>query len=333
MLAIIPARGLALKANVDTDIRLRAILVTYQRPAELATTLASIAQQTRQPDDLVVVDNGPSAESQAVVREIAGRFTGSVNYLPMPENLGYTGGVRVGMQHLLPDSADDDWFVICDDDDPPSMSDAFEKLVDFGVSMASRSARTGAVGLGGGRFDFRRGEVVRVPTAELHDAVPLDYIAGNAFGCYRVSAIREVGPWSSEIFFGFSEGEYGLRLRRAGFHLWADGDTWRELRAAAGRSNHQIRQSRRLDPVGWRRYYSLRNVVWILRQHGRNGAAVRVSLVRGIVKPLANVLWSPRLAIAHLYLNARAIRDAWTGRMGRRVEPVPWGPRPDRLLS
>jgi hypothetical protein len=50
--------------------------------------------------------------------------------------------------------------------------------------------------------------------------------------------------------------------------------------------------------------------------------------VRGIGKPLANVFVHPRAALGHLRLNLKAARDGWVGRMGRTVEPVPWGPRP-----
>ena len=309
--------------------KLYAVLVTYRRPRELSTTLAALAKQTRQPDVLVVVDNGPSEESAAAAAEAAQQFIGKLEYLTMAENLGYTGGVSVGMEGILTRASDDDWIVVCDDDDPPQSTTAFATLLDFGQQMVMKDARTAGVGLGGGRFDFRRGRIVRVATNDLHGAVPVDYIGGGYFGCYRVSAIRSVGPWSADIFFGFSEGEFGLRLKRAGHLLWAEGETWRARRIAAGRADFTMKPARRLPAPGWRRYYSLRNVIWILRQHGHFGAAVRVSLVNGIAKPLANFGLTPIVAIRHLLLNVRAIFDAWTDRMGRRVEPIPWGARPD----
>jgi len=44
-------------------------------------------------------------------------------------------------------------------------------------------------------------------------------------------------------------------------------------------------------------------------------------LLRGLGKPLANLVISPRAAVHHLALNWRACRDGWSGRMGRVVEP------------
>jgi hypothetical protein len=84
----------------------------------------------------------------------------------------------------------------------------------------------------------------------------------------------------------------------------------------------------RLDEPGWRRYYHVRNQIFILRRYGSRAAAARRTLVLGIGKPLANLVVSPRRAVGHLRLGIKASRDAWSGRMGRRVEPLPWGPRP-----
>ena len=309
--------------------KLFAVLVTYRRPAELARTLENLSGQTRRPDLLIVVDNGPTDETKDIVERAAEGSSGAVEYMPMTENLGFTGGVAAAMGHVLEQADDRDWIVICDDDDPPNSTDAFAALMRFAEDMIVREPSTAGVGLGGARFDFRRGRTVRVPTKELKGPVALDYIGGGYFGCYRVAAIRDVGPWSPEIFFGFSEGEFGLRLKRRGYTLWGLGEVWRERRVAAGRGSYDFRPSPRLSQVGWRRYYSLRNVIWILRHHGHARAAMRVTIVNGLGKPLANFPIAPRLALGHLRLNAKAIRDGWTDRMGRRVEPIPWGPRPD----
>ena len=82
-----------------------------------------------------------------------------------------------------------------------------------------------------------------------------------------------------------------------------------------------IRPSRRLDAIRWKRYYSLRNTIYVLRRFGHPVTAARVTLVTGFAKPLANLVVSPRRAVQHLGLNWRASRDGWTNRMGRTVEP------------
>jgi GT2 family glycosyltransferase len=308
--------------------RLFGVLVTYRRPDDLGRTLARIAAQTHPPDRLLVVDNDASPETAEIVRRHIEETGAAAEVLAAPENLGYTGGLALGMSRAMEEAQHGDWIIALDDDDPPFDDTIFADVMAFAAEMVACDPRTAGVALGGSRFDWQRGRTVRVSTEELSGPVPVDFLGGNQFGTYRTEAVHAVGTFDPAIFFGFSEGEYGLRLRRAGWSLYAHGDRWRERRARAGRTHHIMKPTARVDEPNWRRYYSLRNVLYVLRSAGRNATAARVILVRGIGKPLANLFVSPRDALGHLRINLKAARDGWTGRMGRRVEPVPWGPRP-----
>lgn len=305
------------------------MLVTYRRPREVAETLERLASQSRPLDRIVVIDNASLAETEAAVLE-AERRGAAVEYVPMSENLGFAGGVGAGMEHVLRDAGDDDWVVVLDDDDPPMSDTVIADLERFALERVDHDRLTAIVGVHGGRFDWRRGRIARVPDAELNGPVPLDYVGGNGLPFFRVSVLRDVGPFSRAIFFGLSEVEHGLRVRRAGYRVYADGDLWRISRERAGRMGHVMRPSRGLGETNWRQYYTLRNAIFILREFGRRRTALRVSVVPGLAKPLANAVRSPSLALEHLRLNWRAVRDGWAGRMGRTLEPHPWGRRPGK---
>ena len=66
-------------------------------------------------------------------------------------------------------------------------------------------------------------------------------------------------------------------------------------------------------PPQWERYYSIRNLIVVLRA---NGAATTA-----IAKPLANLARVPRFALQHLRLGLRASRDGWSDRLGRTLDP------------
>jgi glycosyltransferase involved in cell wall biosynthesis len=299
---------------------LHAILVTYRRPADLRVTLRRLGEQERPPDRLVVVDNAadPGAEQTAAEARASGL---TVEYVAAPENLGPAGGIALGMRRILEAAAPEDWVVLVDDDDPPEEPGALARLERFAGRMISKDPRTAGVGLMGARFDWRRGRPVRVPDRELDGVVAVDYVGGNKLPMYRVEAIHQVGPFRPELFFGFDDLEFGLRLGARGYALYVDGGAWRTRRADRGRLGRNRFPSSVLDQPSWRRYYSLRNVIWILRQHGRDLTAAKLALLGGVGKPLANVVRAPRLATRHLRLNWEALRDGWTGRMGRTVEP------------
>jgi GT2 family glycosyltransferase len=197
----------------------------------------------------------------------------------------------------------------------------FSDLERFGDRMIAADPKTAAVGISGGRFDWRLARIRRVPDAELHGQVAVDYVAGNQVPFYLASAVRAVGPFHAPLFFGLSEIEFGLRLRRAGFALYGHGELWHRRRRETGRFGlDQRRPSRRLAQVNWRRYYVLRNTIYMLRRFGHPGIAVRVTLIH-VAKPIVNIPLDPRLGFRHLAISLRACRDGWTGRMGRRLEP------------
>jgi hypothetical protein len=63
-------------------------------------------------------------------------------------------------------------------------------------------------------------------------------------------------------------------------------------------------------------------MIYLLRARRRRWSALRFALLN-LVKPIYNLPRSPTLAWAHLRLNARAVTDAYRGRMGRTVAPQP----------
>jgi glycosyltransferase involved in cell wall biosynthesis len=298
--------------------RLIGVLPTYRRQGILQATLARIGAQTRPPDHLILVDNERSAKTEAIA---AAADLPLCEYLPLRENMGFAGGVAAGMRRALEFADDDDWIVLLDDDDPPTFDDALETLATFAAEMRTRDPQTAAIGISGGWFDWRRGRLRRVPDSELTGAVPLDHVASGGLPLYLVASIRRVGPFCDEIFFGFSELEFGLRLWTAGYSLYGHGPLWLESRRRTGRLNHELRPSRRLGAATWRDYYTLRNAIFILRRFGHAPVAARVTFVHGLAKPLVNLPIDPGLALTHLGINLRAGLDGWLGRMGKRVEP------------
>ncbi len=293
------------------------VLVTFRRPEALARMLTALAGQTRHLDRLIVVDNEPTA----VTREVVERLAPEAEYVPAAENLGPAGGIALGMVTLLEVADDRDWIVTLDDDDPPEDPMLLAALLAFATDLAARDRSVGAVGADGVRCDRRRGLTVWVPDDELRGEVDVDYVGGDFFPVYSVAALRAAGPMRAELFFGFEELELGLRVRDAGYRIVVPGALCRAWRESSGRLGLAVSPSRTLGALSWRRYYSLRNLVWLLRDRGAILGAVRVSCVVGVAKPLVNLVHTPGAAMRHLRLNLRALLHAWTGRIGRTIEP------------
>src|ERR1700742_5347400 len=90
-----------------------AVVVTHRRPDELAKSLDALSTQSRQLDQLIVVDN----DADERVRDLVAGQPIPTTYLPSHRNLGGAGGFALGILHALSFGAD--WVWLGGDDGPP----------------------------------------------------------------------------------------------------------------------------------------------------------------------------------------------------------------------
>ena len=108
-------------------------------------------------------------------------------------------------------------------------------------------------------------------------------------------------------------------MRRNGYSFVQGGSPgWSDSASEAGATV----QGDRDGSPGWRRYHSLRNMIVILRRNDHPLTAARITVTRGVLKPLASLPFAPRNAAQHLKLNLSAARDAleWPRRAPHRAE-------------
>lgn len=310
--------------------RLFGILVTHRRPAALDAALAALSDPRHGLTRLVVVDNAAAEETPAILDRHPGLAT---TLLASPENLGPAGGIALGMQAVAAEADDDDWVVLLDDDNVNPGELALADLHAVAVAARSVDPAVAMVGAVGGRLDRRRGRIVRVPDEALAaELVPVDFVAGGQFPVISMAAIRRVGPFRADLFFGFDDLEFGLRLTKAGYRVLAHGPTWLARRRRFGRIGANVPPVER-DPAPWRRYYAVRNLLLVLRSHQLRRAALVVTLTTLAGRPLAD--WHRRRphrpVLARLTL--LGLLDGWLGRTGRRVEPTPTPEQPSHPVG
>jgi hypothetical protein len=297
------------------------VLVTYARPEALAVMLENLHNQSRPPDTLTVVDNAPTGSLPSALRSYID--SGHVaNYVPALSNLGPAGGWALGMSRVLRASGENDWILLLDDDDPPPDTVALGHLFDLGQRLRVAGQSVGGIGRSGCRLNRGTGRLVRLSTEELSSGpVVVDYLAGNMLPHYSVSAIRHAGVMRGELFFGFEDLEYCLRLQRHGYVIVESGDYHLQQRAANGYPEQKSPRMGLTGPPSWRRYYSIRNFTWILNHNGLHFQALRMAALQGLAKPLANLPRHPLWSIQHVHQGLRAILHGYFGHLGLTVPP------------
>ncbi len=303
------------------------MLVTFNRPDSLARMIDELTGIGLA--SLTVVDNAPSEASERVARSKAAEL--STTYIPMPENSGPAGGNAAGMARVIETAADGDWILILDDDRLTGPGDTARDLRDFGEFLVERGAPVGGVGQVGAWFDRKRGRLVRLTDDELAGPVRVDYVAGGQMLMLRVGAVREIGVFDPALFFGFDDLDFCERLRLHGYGVYVLGPKALEARRRFGRLGTDVgRAPRRENP--WRRYYSVRNHIVIMRRYTSAPRAAKITAGHLLGRPVLDLVRrnaSPKLFTA----GVRACADAWTGKLGRTMEPpstteAPAGPPP-----
>lgn len=296
-------------------------VVTFERPGELAGTLEALLGQSMPPQTVLVVDNGSSPEAAAVVEALSDP---RVEYEATGDNLGAAGGLAHGFRRLH--DLGFEWIHAVDDDDPPRTADTLERL--GGLIGRHAGAGLGAVAATGSRWDWRRGEHVRVTDGELAAAgdVDVDVVAGGQHLVLSREVVDAVGTPDPEHFFGFDDALYCLRMRRAGFRVMLDGPLTLEYRRLTGRLGYvRDRPWRPRDAYRdvWRRYYVTRNYIdGMLRTFDRPDLARREAR-KALLRSAAAWARGPRYGARFTRLQMRGVADGFRGRLGRRLEPVP----------
>lgn len=290
------------------------LVVTYERPDALATMLDAIAQQSRPPDHLLIVDNGLRYPAREVAR------AHGCDYLALGENTGPAGGIAEGMTEILRHAGDDDWLALFDDDDPPPFEDLLAQLVEFGQVMVGTDPRTAAVGALGARYDRARGTWVRLTDDELDGPVGVDVIHGGRFPLYRCGVLREVGVFDPDLFFGFEEGDFGLRLRQAGYRLYLKGALAQRLRVALGEDGLRGPRRTPLSKAAWRRYYGVRNSTILARRYAAPWTPPIIALGGAAKGTLALV--RTRRPVRECLLPVAGAVAGLRGRTGRTINPA-----------
>ncbi|MBC6446872.1 galactofuranosyltransferase GlfT1 [Actinokineospora xionganensis] len=244
-----------------------AVVVTRHRRALLADSLKMIAAQTRPPEHVVVVDNGPDDPARDIVESCGVPTT----YLVSHRNLGGAGGFALGMLHALAMGAD--WLWLADDDGRPADESVLGTLLDVAEKRGLAEVSPVVTNIEAPEklaFPLRRGLTWKRSAQELGE----DFLPGIASlfngALFRADTLDVVGVPDYRLFFRGDEVEVHRRLVRSGLpfgtcltvsYLHPDGSD--EFKPMLGGRFHAQ------DPDNAiKRYYTYRNRGYLMSQPG-----------------------------------------------------------------
>lgn len=204
--------------------RLAAVVLNYRTPDDTLLAVKSLRALRRPPDDIIVVNNDDCDGTRDALTPVAPHIT----YLHTGRNLGYSGGMNVGIRDALARGADHVALVNSDVIVPP---DCIERLEDClnatpaagiaGPVVLSRSEPDRIASLGMS-YRPRSGRMRHRGFGALIDGqrLPASTVVDGVSGCLmlvRRDVFEAAGLLDEDYFFSFEDLDFCLRARQAGF--------------------------------------------------------------------------------------------------------------------
>jgi GT2 family glycosyltransferase len=288
------------------EARIRAVVVTRDRPIELRKAIEGLLAQTAPLDGIIVVDNAGDIPASATLAGLPAEIIRS------PGNLGGAGGFRTGMERALEYGAD--WIWLMDDDaipDAGALSRLFDSLADLPPNTGALCGAVTEYGRLARRhrryFNEAFGIECSVPK-RLYDE-PWVEICTASFVGFLVSAVavKSIGLPEAEFFLSYDDTEYSLRLKQAGWRTFLiPGSHIVHLRPANSRM--------RVNPFGQKHYYNVRNRIAVRRRFCK--FPMIAALDGAIFGILIWLLSRKPFSRCSFGTFRRALMDGWQERLG-----------------
>lgn len=295
--------GLELESAGMAMNDLCAIVVTFHPGSEVMENLTTLRPQVA---GLIVVDNGSSAAERYALHSAAATL--AFELIENGENLGIATALNIGIRRAQ--ALGFSWVLLFDQD---------SRITD-GFTAAMRQCFESS------RWGSRLAILVPRYTDMRHGSpIPADWVPGSGLETamtsgtlMRLSTFQQQGAFLDGLFIDSVDCEYSLRLRRAGLILdqcphavllhSPGSPTYRTI---LGSSPFVVDN---YSPI--RRYYQLRNRLWICRHYWLSFPGYCFKLLIVSAKDFVKILLCETGNAKKLRFFLRGVFDGLRGRMG-----------------
>jgi GT2 family glycosyltransferase len=213
------------RRKVAAEPKVTVITLSWNRKVHTLEWLESVSRLEYSNYDVLVVDNGSTDGSPEAIRQ---RFP-NVTVIENGENLGYSDGFNIGLEHAFRNRAD---YVLVMNNDTVIDPEALTEL----VKVAETDPRIGFVS--GKTYSYFRPDELQSVGMRTHPFLVTDGLIGygetdrgqydepaereitdDAFLLVRKAVFEEVGGFDPDFFLTQENVDWCLRVRGAGFKI------------------------------------------------------------------------------------------------------------------
>jgi len=291
-------------------------IITYNRIEDLKNSIIKIKEQTIQPSLIVIADN---SDDEDIIKDIKSLSGEGIEYHSMGGNFGPASAANYALQYLA--SRGFNWIYWGDDNNPPQYNDNFERLLNLPEKLQDK--KIGALGAVGHKYDWRSGTICRIHVSSSEEnPLEVDVIAGGMNLIISKEPVLSGILPDPDLFFGFEEYDYCLKLRESGYELFVDGLLMRKLREKYNRTDLKTRHKLiQRSPLTWRNYYTYRNTIYLMWfYYNKPLLAIKFSFI-ALLKGVSVFFNGFSSGVKGTKLMIKAIKDAFSKKMGRTIQP------------
>lgn len=304
-------------------LSIASVTLAYNAAETLPKQLDLLVRQTRPLDEIIVVNNGSTDDTLAVVST----HYPKVSVLNLPANVGVGGGYAAGLTYAAMERKHD-WIWLLDQDSIPS-ADGLEKLLNGLASLESAQENIGILAslstnsktqLSYPGLMWRNGFVP--PYFELLHQ-PLCFvdvvISSGSLVCREV--VGRVGLPRADFFIDFVDFEYCLRIRRHGYKIAVVRESHLDHAIGNPRITKILGYSKAWGGhAPWREYYMSRNETFTIWTYYPDWKS-KLSVFRRLLRHATAILAFGEQKCACLRMVFVGFLDGRAGRLGIRFVP------------
>lgn len=239
------------------------VIVTYNREQLLRECIRQAADQTVRAASIIIVNNA-STDGTQIYLETLERQDRIYDIINLPQNIGGAGGFARGIERAAEKDVE---YILIIDDDAMLAPDYMELLLRARQSHPQYKAFAGTVKVNGRIDTFHRRTVSKVGLLfkncgeEAYQKPHFECEIASFCGMLLdTELVRTIGLPHSEYFIWHDDAEYSLRIRRYTKFLVVPGAVL----------HHKTKPPAMVYPrrYDWKDYYSIRNRILMLREHG-----------------------------------------------------------------
>ena len=234
------------------DAKVGAVVVSYHPSRELLRDIEILAEQV---GHVVVVDNTPSSNPQAVIDEL--EQGGACTVIRNGKNLGIATALNLGVQQAI--SLGCEWVLTFDQDS--RIGDGYIDGLISAYFGANDPARIGVV-----CPIYRDAQLGAVwPFPRGSNGEPLIYMTSGTL--MKSETYQKLGPFEDQLFIDYVDTEYALRMRAAEYRIVESNVV---LHHSLGKMTPHVFAGRHIFVTNHnpqRRYFITRNRMVLLRRY------------------------------------------------------------------